>query len=235
MCGGRVELIPCTVVAHMLKAVTYKMATADKGGMEYNNNRIAEIWLDEPYKTYYYRALPKDKTRNFGNVTDRLILKEKLGCKSFQWYLDNVHPKMSVPDNLKDEEWLKKEQLEGDKNELEKGAEKLKVDQNMVKKELEQDEKLMEVKENEEVTGKEDEGNKAANEKEDEKKSKEKIFLKFKEDVEEKNEEEKVEKDENKEGEPNDEGLDNQKEFKDEEGKEGEEKFEKFNEDEERD
>lgn len=54
----------------------------------------------DDYKDVFYMMSPHLRSNSVGDVSERLALKDKLQCKSFQWYLDNIYPEQSVP-NLK--------------------------------------------------------------------------------------------------------------------------------------
>ncbi|XP_020934282.1 inactive polypeptide N-acetylgalactosaminyltransferase-like protein 5 isoform X2 [Sus scrofa] len=98
MCGGQLFLLPCSRVGHINKPYFTNQGEIKKA-MAYNNLRIVHVWLDE-YKEQFFLQNPRLKSLAYGNVSERVELRKRLGCKSFQWYLDTVFPELETSNSI---------------------------------------------------------------------------------------------------------------------------------------
>ncbi|KAF3824456.1 hypothetical protein GH733_008741 [Mirounga leonina] len=99
MCGGEIEIIPCSRVGHIFRNDNpYSFPKDRMKTVERNLVRVAEVWLDE-YKDLFYGHGDHliDQGLDVGNLTEQQELRKKLKCKSFKWYLENVFPDLKAP------------------------------------------------------------------------------------------------------------------------------------------
>lgn len=97
-CGGEIEIAPCSHVGHLFrKSSPYTFPGGINDILDKNLIRVASVWMDEWSDLFYNfnknAALLRDNT----DVNDRIELRRKLRCHSFEWYLRTVWPEHFFP------------------------------------------------------------------------------------------------------------------------------------------
>ncbi|KHN78181.1 putative N-acetylgalactosaminyltransferase 8 [Toxocara canis] len=103
LCGGSVLVAPCSHVGHVFRV---RRPYKGKPGMHdenlFNSLRTVKVWFDD-YVKYFYRARPMAVGMDAGDLTERLELKKRLKCKPFSWFVSEIYPELTPPDEKRDE------------------------------------------------------------------------------------------------------------------------------------
>jgi polypeptide N-acetylgalactosaminyltransferase len=93
MCGGEMLIVPCSHFGHMFRSED--RPSSNPRPYDYitrNYRRVIEVWMDD-YKHYIYDRYPGWAV-DAGPLLKQHFVREKLQCKSFKWYLENVAPEI---------------------------------------------------------------------------------------------------------------------------------------------
>lgn len=94
LCGGDLLEVPCSRISHTFRSHHNNHGIEGVDVVANNFKRIAEVWLDD-FKEVMYRADPERFAKaDAGDLTKALLVKQKLKCKPFAYFLDKIVPEM---------------------------------------------------------------------------------------------------------------------------------------------
>ncbi|XP_022663820.1 putative polypeptide N-acetylgalactosaminyltransferase 9 isoform X2 [Varroa jacobsoni] len=95
MCGGRLEIIPCSHVGHIFRKRSPYKWRSGVNVLKRNSVRLAKVWLDD-FAKYYFDRIGND-LGDYGDISERVALRKGLDCKPFSWFVRTIYPELFVP------------------------------------------------------------------------------------------------------------------------------------------
>eukprot|EP00397_Hematodinium_sp_SG-2012_P033298 GEMP01035559.1.p1 GENE.GEMP01035559.1~~GEMP01035559.1.p1 ORF type:complete len:429 (+),score=54.29 GEMP01035559.1:307-1593(+) len=89
-CGGRIDLVPCSRVAHYFRKPSNRPYDVSIPTLLRNYRRLVEIWFDDKDKEIFFKLRPTLRNMDYGDISEQKSIVEHLNCKPMDWYLEYV-------------------------------------------------------------------------------------------------------------------------------------------------
>lgn len=99
----QIQTVTCSRVGHVFKNFAYKFEGDKESIIQKNLIRVAETWMDGLRKYFYASTRVYDIKRalldadEVTSLVRRKQLRQRLGCRNFDWYMYNVIPEVEIP------------------------------------------------------------------------------------------------------------------------------------------
>ncbi|XP_039950091.1 polypeptide N-acetylgalactosaminyltransferase 35A [Bactrocera tryoni] len=95
-CHGAIKIYPCSRIGHIFRKRRPYSAPDGKDTMKRNSLRAAHVWMDE-FKEYFLKETNSARDMDYGDISTRVELRNRLKCHDFSWYMKNVYPELQLP------------------------------------------------------------------------------------------------------------------------------------------
>ncbi|CAD7969828.1 unnamed protein product [Amoebophrya sp. A25] len=103
-CHGRIDYIPCSAIGHIFRTSEHWQGQVFPVAQEViwrNKRRAAAVWMDE-YEDLAKIVMGSARGHPLGDLSHPKRIREKLKCKDFHWYMQEIYPEMYVPGGLRE-------------------------------------------------------------------------------------------------------------------------------------
>ncbi|WAR03468.1 GALT6-like protein [Mya arenaria] len=91
LCGGRVEMIPCSKIAHLYRMTPWQGIENRSSYLHKNKYRFADVWTDGMTKKIMLDHLNNMKPAvDFGNVSERNRIREQNNCHNYDYFITKI-------------------------------------------------------------------------------------------------------------------------------------------------
>ena len=98
MCGGTMLFIPCSKVGHIFRP-SHPYDFMGENIVSKNYVRAARVWFDDELE-FFYKLRPQFRDLDAGDLSERFALRERLQCKSYAWFIQNIYPELPLERDL---------------------------------------------------------------------------------------------------------------------------------------
>ncbi|CAG9810904.1 unnamed protein product [Chironomus riparius] len=96
LCADGLYEVPCSRITHTFRTFNPSRSSVPYDYLGRNFKRLVEVWFDDFKDTFYDRNRERYDKIDPGDLSHPKAVRERLNCKNFKYFLDNVIPEMTL-------------------------------------------------------------------------------------------------------------------------------------------